>query len=72
ANLDALGTFLASLPHLHRLFLLPYHPIAKGKTPRLERPSSFIPFSVPDAETLGAARRRLETFGLDVFIGGSS
>jgi pyruvate formate lyase activating enzyme len=72
ANLDALGAFLVSLPRLHRVFLLPYHPIAGGKTTRLERFSSFTPFSVPDAETLGAARRRLRTFGLDVVIGGSS
>ena len=71
ANLDALGAFLASLPRRHRVFLLPYHPTAVGKTSRLDGPSSFIPFSVPDAETLGAARRRLQTFGLDVVIGGS-
>ncbi len=71
ANLEAVGTFLTSLPRRHRIFLLPYHPIAEGKTTRLERSSSFTPFSVPDAETLGAARRRLQTFGLDVVIGGS-
>ncbi len=72
ANLEALGDFLASLPRRHRVFLLPYHPTAAGKTSRLEGPSSFVPFSVPDAETLAAARRRLQSFGLDVVVGGSS
>lgn len=71
ANLEALGRFLTSLPRRHHVFLLPYHPTAEGKTTRLEGPSSFTPFSVPDAETIGASRRRLEAFGLDVFIGGS-
>ncbi len=72
ANLDALGAFLSSLPRRHQVFLLPYHATAVGKTSRLGVPSSFTLFSVPGAETLGAARRRLETFGLDVVIGGSS
>jgi pyruvate formate lyase activating enzyme len=71
SNLDAVGDFLSSLPRRHRVFLLPYHPTAVGKTSRLDGPSSFIPFSVPAAETLGAARLRLQTFGLDVVIGGS-
>ncbi len=72
ANLDALGDFLASLPRRHRVFLLPYHPTAVGKASRLDGFSPCIPFSVPGAERLDAARRRLETSGLDVVIGGSS
>jgi len=71
ANFEALGDFLSSLPRRHRVFVLPYHPTAVGKTSRLEGPPSFIPFSVPDAGTLGAARQRLQAFGLDVVIGGS-
>jgi len=71
ANLDALGAFLASLPRRHRVFLLPYHPIAEGKTTHLAASTVFVPFAAPDAETLGAAGRRLRTFGLDVVIGGS-
>lgn len=71
ANLDALGVFLTSLPRRHRIFLLPYHPIAEGKSARLGGSAPFTSFPVPDTETLGAAERRLRTFGLDVVTGGS-
>jgi pyruvate formate lyase activating enzyme len=71
ANLEALGAFLVSLPRRHRVFLLPYHPIAAGKTSRLGGSSVFVPFAAPDAERLGAARERLRRCGLDVMIGGS-
>jgi pyruvate formate lyase activating enzyme len=71
-NLDALGAFLSSLPQRHRVFLLPYHPIAEAKTVRLARAGGFSEFAVPDTGTLVGARRRLQTFGLEVSIGGAS
>ena len=71
AHLDAIGLFLAALPRRHRVFLLPYHPIAESKTARLGGTRTFTPYVAPDAEALGAARSRLQVFGLDVVTGGT-
>lgn len=70
-NLERLGVFLTSLPRRHRVFLLPYHAIAAGKTSRLGRSAAFSSFAVPEDEKLRAAEERLEAFGLDVDVGGS-
>ena len=70
-ELDAFGSFLATLPRRHRVFVLPYHGIASGKTTRLAGRSSVPVFAAPTEEGLVAARARLEAFGLEVSIGGS-
>ena len=70
-HLEDLGVFLASLPRRHRVFLLPYHAIAAGKTTRLGRSAAFTAYPTLDAEALGAAQQRLQNFGLDVASGGS-
>jgi len=71
AHLDRLGAFLTSLPRRHRIFLLPYHAIAAGKTFRLGRSATFSSFVVPENEMLRAAKKRLQAVGLDVEVGGS-
>jgi pyruvate formate lyase activating enzyme len=71
AHLEDLGAFLTSLPRRHRIFLLPYHAIAAGKTNRLGGSAALTPFAVPDEESLLLAQRRLRASGLHVTLGGS-
>lgn len=71
ANLDAAGAFLGSLPRRHRVFVLPYHGLAAGKTARLAGRAARPRFRTPDAEALETARERLASFGLEVTVGGS-
>lgn len=67
----ATGEFLASLPRRHRVFLLPYHPTAIGKTDRLDSAGTFTAFEKPSAEKLESVKDRLENCGLEVTIGGA-
>ena len=71
ANIDATGAFVAALPNLHPIFVLPYHGIAEGKNNRLGAIESFNSFCPPDSEKLDAVQERLESRGLEVTIGGS-
>ncbi len=69
--LDALGVLAASLPQRHRVFLLPYHDLAAGKSRRLAEAGSGARFRTPDDAEVSAAAGRLAAFGLDVTVGGA-
>lgn len=70
-HVEELGHFLASLARRHRVFLLPYHGIAEGKTAGLGGTAAFNSFAAPENVHLETARDLLRTFDLDVAIGGS-
>ena len=71
ANIEATGAFVAALPNKHRVFVLPYHGIAKGKADRLGQSDEFTSFRTPESTRLSAVKDHLVSHGLDVTIGGS-
>ncbi len=70
-NIRATAAFIAGLPRRHRVFVLPYHAIAEGKTDRLGATGSFARYNRPSTTALEAVVRRLQSHGLDVTAGGS-
>jgi len=69
-NLDRTGAFLHALQGIKKVDVLPYHAFQKSKYIRFginHRGDSITP---PSAEMLSRARERLESFGLEVRIGG--
>lgn len=69
ANLQALGAFLHSL-QIRDVFLLPYHGIAANKYARMGKDYQFSALESPSHEQLEAMQLGLQTFGLNVQIGG--
>lgn len=70
ANLDAMIDFLRPWPALRRVSVLPYHRIATGKYARLGLADPMAGVAPPsDADILGA-RRRFESAGFRVTVGG--
>ncbi len=71
-NLEALVSFLASLPRRHPVFLLPHHDMARGKTRRLVGGFHDPRFGTPVPGMLAAGRARLVAAGLEVTtVGGT-
>jgi pyruvate formate lyase activating enzyme len=70
-NLDALGDLIAAAG-IRDVDLLPYHTAGKAKYERIGRPYLLDAVAPPTQEAIGAARARLERYGLRVHIGGSS
>jgi pyruvate formate lyase activating enzyme len=69
-DLAAAAKFIAGLPRLHPVHLLPYHRAANGKYLKLGilyRGENVLP---PPEEQVTHAARRLSTFGLTVEVGG--
>jgi len=65
-----IGAFVATLPHLMRLELLPYHHIAAEKYARLGRAYALPEARPPDGSRLAGIADLLRTFDLSVRIGG--
>jgi pyruvate formate lyase activating enzyme len=69
-NLDAVGEFAASLPHLERVDILPYHPSALGKYERLDKPYHLSGTQTPSEDRMNEISHLLEQYNLVVKIGG--
>jgi pyruvate formate lyase activating enzyme len=69
-NLRQTGGFVAALPHLIRVDVLPYHGMSGEKYSRLDRTYRLPETRPPSAEKVGEVTRILGEFGLQVGIGG--
>jgi pyruvate formate lyase activating enzyme len=69
-NLRSLGAFAASLPHLERVDILPYHHSALGKYERIEKTYALPDTRPPTKTRMQEIAHLFETFKLNVTIGG--
>ncbi len=69
-DLDAMGSFVASLVHTRRVHLLPFHRGAEEKHRRLARGAGYARFAPPSGAWVDEAQRRLGGYGLEVVAGG--
>ena len=69
-NITRTGEFIASLPGVRVVNLLPYHNAARAKYDSLDRQQENEGLSCPADNEMDAIRDRLKTFGLEVAIGG--
>jgi len=69
-NLDRTGAFLNLLPGIIKVDVLPYHAFQKSKYIRFGINNRDDTTAPPSSEMLSRARERLESFGLEVRIGG--
>jgi pyruvate formate lyase activating enzyme len=69
-NLAALGAFVASLRATRRLHLLPFHRLGAHKAASVSLGSLVGDTASPTAASLAEAAALLETYGLDVHLGG--
>ncbi len=72
ANVRATGAFVASLPTLHTMDILPYHRIGADKHERLGRAYRLPETEPPSDARVASAVRILESYELDVTIRGES
>jgi pyruvate formate lyase activating enzyme len=72
SNLQDLGTFIASsLQSITKVSILPYNRLGEGKYPRLNRPYRFAnQLMTPSDKELNTIKNNLETYGIDVQVGG--
>jgi len=68
-HIDELGKLLSAL-NIQKIFLLPYHGIARGKYERLGQTYSLESLAEPTPVAMESVKMRLENFGLTVRIGG--
>jgi pyruvate formate lyase activating enzyme len=69
-NVAQTAAFAAGLPHLERVDLLPYHPMAADKYERLHRAYSLPGMQPPSAEAMAAIAGVFSRYGLRVQVGG--
>ncbi|OQY36401.1 MAG: glycyl-radical enzyme activating protein [Chloroflexota bacterium] len=69
-QIQQLGEFVANLPGVSRLDVLPYHEMAAEKYRRLGRDYSLSGRRTPSNEMMQTIARSLREFGLEVHIGG--
>jgi pyruvate formate lyase activating enzyme len=69
-NLERLGAFIARLPQVERVDLLPYHPTARDKYKHLARAYELSEVRRPSGEGIDGPARILRNLGLCVRIGG--
>jgi pyruvate formate lyase activating enzyme len=69
-NLEQLGAFVADLPQVERVDLLPYHPTARDKYEHLARAYQLGGVQRPSGEALNGPAEMLRKLGLRVKIGG--
>jgi pyruvate formate lyase activating enzyme len=70
SNVRATGAFVASLPGVTRIDILPYNEGGCAKLARLLGGTESIPLRSPEPEALRSIARILAGYGLDVTIGG--
>lgn len=68
-NLDATARFLATLRHVRRVSLLPFHRTATPKTLRLGRDPGLADLEPPSPEQIASAIHRFRGLGIDVTVG---
>lgn len=69
-NFRSAGEFLASLPSIREVHLLPYHPGAREKYSRLGKIYGFGVHGSPDADHVAALREELQRYVPSVIVGG--
>jgi len=69
-NLRATGEFVAALPGVHPVSILPYHHTGQAKYERLGRPYRPGTPGPPAGEAVLRSRAILEGYGLTVQVGG--
>lgn len=68
-NIRAVGEFAASLRQNVTIHLLPYHRLGDSKSESLGKPR-FLGIEVPDSVRMESRKAILETYGIEVQIGG--
>jgi len=69
-NLERTGSFLKRLPDGAKVHILPYHDFQRAKYTRFGMPYSNDHLPLPTRDMLSNAKKHLESFGLEVAIGG--
>jgi len=69
-NITMTGEFVASLPGVRRVDILPFNPGGKGKSARLLTDYDIIQAETPDAEFMNNIAENLRELGLQVKING--
>lgn len=69
-NLIATAAFVANLPGVNRVDLLPYHALAVDKYHRLDKPYTLAETAVPQPDEMAGPAQIFEDFKLKVKIGG--
>ncbi len=69
-NIDLVGMYLRILPEIESVHILPYHRHQENKYARLDIENKVKDIPVPTSENLSRAKKRLESFGLYVDVGG--
>lgn len=69
-NIDLVGMYLRVLPEIETVHILPYHGHQENKYVRLDVEYKAKDISLPTPEDLSRTKKRLESFGLNVDIGG--
>lgn len=69
-NLIATAAFVAKLPGVNRVDLLPYHNLAVDKYQRLDKPYALAETGVPQPDKMAGPAQIFEDFKLNVKIGG--
>ncbi len=70
ANIRQVGSFVASLPHIERLDILPYHHAAAAKYERLGRAYSLHDLKPPSQSHMEEVAAQLSEFKLTIKVGG--
>ena len=69
-NIDKTGRFIAALPGVRKIDILPYHDFQKTKYSKFAIPYRAEAIASPSNQQVAAVVERLEDFGLNVTIGG--
>ncbi|MBW2592939.1 MAG: glycyl-radical enzyme activating protein, partial [Deltaproteobacteria bacterium] len=69
-NIDKTGRFVAALPGVRKVDILPYHDFQKTKYSKFAIPYRAQEIVSPTDQQVAAVVKRLEDFDLDVTIGG--
>ena len=69
-DIDAAGTFLATLPNVEQVNLLPYHRLGTSKIDRMHLDIDSHHYESPTSDHIAALANRLSAFGLTVKVGG--
>ena len=72
ANLEAIGSFVASLPSPHPIDILPYQRLGIDKYDMMKRPCRLRDLQPPGEESIAAAVRMLHEGGADVLLRGEA